>query len=261
MDIQNKSQIAKSYEAEQKVMEKNKFIQGQLVYFMCPQASDLQTNTLKFKCNWVGPLVINTILDTHHVILEDLEGNLLYGTHSIHRIKSCHLATPKGVAGNIKQLREGFKGHEMKNISLDKFKFVDDEGNTMDKFTSDKALFIGKIEDSDSLSSERLALMWENRENNRQMAVPEKVSDKGMNKLEIHVSKSPLQHSDLEVTKTRYKDGHLQLLFSHGKFAIWLYLFQMPNLYDRIEGILDILANPTSKYQNNREKFQRNLFN
>ena len=247
LDIQNKSQMAKSYEAEQKVMEKNKFIQGQLVYFMCPQASDLQTNTLKFKCNWVGPLVINTILDTHHVILEDLEGNLLYGTHSIHRIKSCHLATPKGVAGNIRQLREGFKGHEMKNISLDKFKFVDDEGNTMDKFTPDKALFIGKIEDSDSLSSERLALMWENRENNRQMAVPEKVSDKGMNKLEIHVSKSPLQHSDLEVTKTRYKDGHLQLLFSHGKFAIWLYLFQMPNLYDRIEGILDILANPNSK--------------
>ena len=58
----------------------------------------------------------------------------------------------------------------MKNIFLNKFKFVDDEGNTMDKFTPDKALFIGKIENSDSLSSERLALMWENCENNRQMA-------------------------------------------------------------------------------------------
>ena len=142
LDIQNKSQMAKSYEAEQKVMEKNKFIQGQLVYFMCPQASDLQTNTLKFKCNWVGPLVINTILVTHHVILEDLEGNLLYGTHSIHRIKSCHLAMPKGVAGNIRQLREGYKGHEMKNISLDEFKFVDDEGNTMKQTIHTRQSFI-----------------------------------------------------------------------------------------------------------------------
>ena len=79
--------------------------------------------------------------------------------------------------------------------------------------------------------------------------LPEKVSDKGMFKLEIHVSKSPLQDSDLEVTKTRYKNGHLQLLFTHGNFSLWLYLFQMPNLCERVEGILDILANQNCKFK------------
>ena len=242
LDIHNRGQYQKSYEAEHKVMDKNKFVIGQLVYFMCPQASDLQTNTLKFKCNWVGPLVIETILDTHHVILADLNGSLLYGTHSCHRIKTCHLATPMGIVSNIKQLREGYKNSKADKISLDKFKFVDEEGHPMEQFSKTQALLLENNDVSSSLNEEHLALIMSNKDNNRNMAIPAKVSEKGMSKLEVHSSKSPLQDSDLTVTKTRYKAGHLQLLFTHGKFSIWLDLFNMPYLYDKLDKIMEILS-------------------
>ena len=50
------------------------FKTGQLVYLLAPSTVSLQTNTKKCYADFVGPLVINRVLDETHYILSDLEG-------------------------------------------------------------------------------------------------------------------------------------------------------------------------------------------
>jgi hypothetical protein len=64
---------------------------GQLVYFLMPSHSNLQTNTRKFTVSYIGPVRIKELLDSTHVILEDLSGRLISGIHHIRRIKPAHL--------------------------------------------------------------------------------------------------------------------------------------------------------------------------
>ena len=55
------------------------FQKGQLVYLFAPSAVSLQTNTKKCHADFVGPLVINRVLDETHYILSDLQGRILCG--------------------------------------------------------------------------------------------------------------------------------------------------------------------------------------
>ena len=96
-------------------MSKNKFTPGQLVYFLCPQASNLQTQTLKFNAMWTGPLIIASVVDSNHVILKNLNGRILYGLYSTKRIKPAYIWLKNSVASTIEQLRKGL-GHKQ-NIS------------------------------------------------------------------------------------------------------------------------------------------------
>ena len=57
---------------------KNKeiFEDNQMVYLLAPHASALQTNTTKFKQDFIGPLFIDTALDKMHYRLKDANGLL-----------------------------------------------------------------------------------------------------------------------------------------------------------------------------------------
>ena len=58
-----------------------------MVYLLAPHASVLQTNTIKFKQDFIGPLFINTTLDKMHYRLKDMTGLLLDGTYHVNHIK------------------------------------------------------------------------------------------------------------------------------------------------------------------------------
>ena len=53
-----------------------------MVYLLAPHASALQTNTMKFKQDFIGPLFIDTALDKTHYRLKDATG--LIGWHITH---------------------------------------------------------------------------------------------------------------------------------------------------------------------------------
>ena len=74
------------------------FKTGQLVYLLAPSAVSLQTSTKKCRADFVGPLVINRVLDETHYILSDLEGHVLCGVYHSKRLKKAQLRTP---AGNV----------------------------------------------------------------------------------------------------------------------------------------------------------------
>ena len=75
---------------------KNKeiFEDNQMVYLLAPHASALQTNTTKFKQDFIGPLFIDTTLDKMHYRLKDMTGLLLDSTYHMNCIKKGSACTP-----------------------------------------------------------------------------------------------------------------------------------------------------------------------
>ena len=58
-----------------------------MVYLLAPYASVLQTNTIKFKQDFIGPIFIDMALNKTHYRLKDATGLLLDGTYHVNRIK------------------------------------------------------------------------------------------------------------------------------------------------------------------------------
>ena len=58
-----------------------------MVYLLVPHSSVLQTNTTKFKQDFIGPLFIDTALEITHYRLKDAKGLLLDSTYHMNCIK------------------------------------------------------------------------------------------------------------------------------------------------------------------------------
>ena len=87
-----------------------------MVYLLAPHASALQTNTTKFKQDFIGPLFIDTALDKTHYRLKDTTGLQLDGTYHVNHFKKGLVRTPLGIV-------DKFDTYEiaLKNTLLNKF--------------------------------------------------------------------------------------------------------------------------------------------
>ena len=102
-------QIAK----QQRIFEKEKgFAVGDLVYVLAPTKSSLETNSRKFKREWIGPVQVQAVLDKTHYLLADWQGKILpfFGSVHISRMKHCsiNLGQMKG-----KQLLTVYNLHDL----------------------------------------------------------------------------------------------------------------------------------------------------
>ena len=82
-----------------------RFMANELIYLLAPHASLLQTDTLKFNQDFVGPLVIDSVLDDTHYLLKDPDGRKLPDVYHINRLKRGRVQTSTGVAENYDELR------------------------------------------------------------------------------------------------------------------------------------------------------------
>ena len=87
-----------------------------MVYLLAPHSLALQTNTMKFKQDFIGPLFIDTALDKTHYRLKDATGLLLDSTYHVNQIKKGSEHTQQGIVST-------FDGYEkaLKNTLLNKF--------------------------------------------------------------------------------------------------------------------------------------------
>ena len=103
-----RTQQALEYENKTKQYTKEEIFQDdQMVYLLAPHSSALQTDTTKFKQDFIGPLFIDTDLDKTHYRLKDATGL---------QIKKGSVHTPQGIVST-------FDGYEnaLKNTLLIKF--------------------------------------------------------------------------------------------------------------------------------------------
>ena len=76
----------------------------------------MQTNTTKFKQDFIGPLIIDTALDKTDYRLKDTSGLLLDGTHHMNRIKKGSVHIPLGIVDKFDTYETA-----LKNTLLNKF--------------------------------------------------------------------------------------------------------------------------------------------
>ena len=92
------------------------FQDNQTVYLLAPHASALQTNTMKYKQDFIGPLFICTALDKTHYRLKDPTGLLLDGMYHVNHIKKGSAHTPLGIVDKFDTYETA-----LKNTLLNKF--------------------------------------------------------------------------------------------------------------------------------------------
>ena len=88
----------------------------QMVYLLALHASALQTNTMKFKQDFIGSLFIDTALDKTHYRLKDATGLLLDGIYHVNHIKKGSACTPLGIVDKFDTYETA-----LKNTLLNKF--------------------------------------------------------------------------------------------------------------------------------------------
>ena len=104
---------ALEYESRAKKFRNEEIFQdNQMVYLLALHASALQTNTTKFKQDFIGPLFIDTTLYR----LKDATGFLLDGTYHVNCIKKGSACTPLGIVDKFDTYETA-----LKNTLLNKF--------------------------------------------------------------------------------------------------------------------------------------------
>ena len=103
---------------EQRDRKTKKYFKTIKWYLLVPHASVLQTNTTKFKQDFIGLLFRDTTLDKTHYRLKDVTGILLDGTYHVNHIKKGSACTPLGIADKFDTFEKALKPHYSINSLL-----------------------------------------------------------------------------------------------------------------------------------------------
>ena len=69
---------------------------GDLVYIISPLTSQLCTASRKVIIKYVGPVIVNTIVNSHNYLLMTLDGRILRGIFEHERLKPANITTCQG---------------------------------------------------------------------------------------------------------------------------------------------------------------------
>ena len=78
---------------------------GDLVYLFSPLATQLRTSSRKVAINYVGPLVVYNIVDSHNYLLMTIDGKLLRGLFEHERLKPAMIRMNNGNVSTLSALK------------------------------------------------------------------------------------------------------------------------------------------------------------
>ena len=98
-----------------------------MVYLLAPHSSALQTSTMKFQQDFIGPLFIDTALDKMYYRLKDATGLLLNNTYHMNHIKKGSVHTPQGIVNTFDDYKKAPKNTLLNKSAIESpgNKFVD----------------------------------------------------------------------------------------------------------------------------------------
>ena len=144
--VEWRTQQALEYEKKNKQYTNAEIFQDdQMVYLLAPLSSALQTDTTKFKQDFIGSLFIDTALDKTHYRLKDATGLILGGMYYVNQIKKGSVHTLQGIVNT-------FEGYEkaLKITLLNKFA-IETPDNKIQEVT---------LKDGSKELNYLLALLW-----------------------------------------------------------------------------------------------------
>ena len=95
------------------------FQDDQMIYLLAPHLSALQTDTTKFKQDFIGPLFIDTAIDKTHYMLKDAAGLLLDGTYHVNRIKKGSACTPQCIVNTFDGYQKALKNTLLNKLAIE----------------------------------------------------------------------------------------------------------------------------------------------
>ena len=95
------------------------FQDDQMIYLLAPHLSALQTDTTKFKQDFIGPLFIDTAIDKTHYRLKNTTGLLLDGTYHVNRIKKDSVRTLQGIVDTFDGYQKALKNTLLNKLAIE----------------------------------------------------------------------------------------------------------------------------------------------
>ena len=95
------------------------FQDDQMIYLLAPHLSALQTDTIKFKQDFIGPLFVDTAIDKTHYRLKDATGLLLDGMYHVNRIKKGSVHTPQGIVNTFDGYQKALKNTLLNKLAIE----------------------------------------------------------------------------------------------------------------------------------------------
>ena len=95
------------------------FQDNQMIYLLGPHSSALQTDTTKFKQDFIGPLFIDTAIDETHYRLKDATGLLLDVTYHMNRIKKDSACTLHGIVNTFDGYQKALKNTLLNKLAIE----------------------------------------------------------------------------------------------------------------------------------------------
>ena len=115
-----RTQQALEYEKKNRQFTNKEIFQDdQMVYLLALHSSAFQTDTAKFKQDFIGPLFIDTALDKTHYGLKDTPGLLLDGTYHVNRIKKGSALTLQGIVNTFDGYQKALKNTLLNKLAIE----------------------------------------------------------------------------------------------------------------------------------------------
>ena len=95
------------------------FQDDQMIYLLAPHSSVLQTDTTKFKQDFIGPLLVDTAIDKTHYRLKDATGLLLDGTYHVNTITKGSACTLQGIVDTFDGYQKALKNTLLNKLALE----------------------------------------------------------------------------------------------------------------------------------------------
>ena len=214
LDLQKHNQKAQNEKIAQKLSSCPVYQKGQLVMLHKPTSSSLTPNSKKFTASYIGPLVVHSVLDRTHYLLEDLQGRLLREVFSFNRLKPAFMrAQDKQNISNLQQLRQVLKLEDEKvantaNVAqaARDYQITDERGMPVEAPTD--IVYLAQSQPVELTSHA------ENLSHNHSLAVPCPLTDKQQCNLVTALENAPSAQAEYTIVKARFKAGNLQLLLS-----------------------------------------------
>lgn len=295
LNLQTEHQEKQLQEKRAKCKPGNTFSEGQLVMLLMPEASDLHTNSKSFKIQWIGPLKIKEQLDPTHYILCDLQDRLIWGIHHRKRLKSAFIKVENKNVSSINELKNAVSQEEAKGADVTSahcIQIVDEWDKEPNKNISHYLHYVDNVEQSPSDMGEGVLMsatcsQSDSTEStdmqpylsvhvcNHRLAAPTELSSKQLKKQLTQLENVPKNGTPLVVTKARYKNGSLQVLFTckwtEGttlrNYSCWIDTSHHPNLNEQL--FVNKFCKPNGKcktpggnivtIQGSKRKYAKNL--
>ena len=95
------------------------FQDDQMIYLLASHSSALQTNSTKFKQDFIGPLFIDTAIDKTQYRLKDATGLLMDGAYHMNRIKKGSVSTLQGIVDTFDGYQKALKNTLLNRLAIE----------------------------------------------------------------------------------------------------------------------------------------------